>query len=340
MISLGYNITSATDQLRKINPDQLHGMIVRSRPELISLIEQLRTVLTISPEKYTFLKRKLPYFTGGIFHPAYRKTTNFNYIEYFVLDVDHLSQKNLKPPALKKRLAGDSRIVLMFISPSNDGLKILLRLSEKCHDPAKFSLFYKVFSREFSKQYELDQVIDTKTSDVTRACFLSYDEHAYYRADPEPVVITRFVDFENQLTTGELEKVVRQEEKEQVKVTDPDEPDERLPLSADALQEIKQKLNPRIKLKQEKNYFVPEQIDRVIPLIESGVKAFNIDLKEVQPIHYGKKLVFSLDQYWAEVNIFYGKNGYSAVKTPKRGSHEELADIVHKIICEIIYGTG
>lgn len=339
MISLGNNITATHDPLRKISPIQLFNMISQSSSELASLVNQLRTVLSISIEKYGFLKRKLPYFTCGNFHPPYRKTTNFNFIRYFVLDVDHLSEKNLEPGILREQITKDPRVLMAFISPSADGLKIILKLSENCYDVAKFSLFYKVFAREFAKQHKLEQVIDSRTSDVARACFLSCDESAFYRENPVEVQMEHFVDFENQLQTGDISSVIKKEEKVQDKRHSIDDPDEKLPLSGDILQEIKQKLNPRIVTRQEKNYFVPEQLNQVIPLIETKTEGLNIKIKEIQPIQYGKKIIFSVDHYWAEINVFYGKKGFSAVKTPKNGSNKDLAEIAFKIVCEIIYGT-
>lgn len=339
MISLGKSITSAGDQLRKAEPGHVFRMILEGSNDIASQVEQLRTLLTISPDKYSLMKRKLIYFSCGIFHPSYRKTENFNYIRYFVLDVDHMGEKGLDPEQVKSKIVADSRVMMAFTSPSADGLKIMMKLSEKCFDAARFSLFYKVFAREFSGQHGLDQVIDSRTSDVTRACFLSYDPDAFFREDPEPVNIASFIDFNDQVLISEVEAQIRKEEKEQCSKPHIDEPDQKLPLSGEILQEIKQKLNPRIITKIEKQYFVPEELDGLVSLIEEKIAENNIRIKEVQGIHYGKKIVFTLDPWWAEINIFYGRKGFSAVKTPKRGSNEELADIVYRIICEIIYGT-
>jgi len=340
MISLGNNITTLNDPLRNISTVQLFEMISRSGAELQSLISQLRMVLTLTPEKYRFLKRKLPYFTCGNFHPPYRKTSNFNFIRCFMLDVDHLADKQMNAAEIKMRVSGDPRVLMAFVSPSADGLKIMLRLSENCYDAAKFSLFYKVFAREFSKQHNLEQVIDSRTSDVTRACFLSCDAEAYFKENPEEVAMEHFTDFENQLAIGEAASEMKKMEKEEQAKPGIDEPDAKVPLSGDILQEIKQKLNPRIKTRLEKDVFVPEQLDQVIPLIEEKISGLNIRIKEVHPIQYGKKIVFEVGLFWAEVNLFYGKKGYSVVKTPKRGSNDDLAEIAYRLICEIIYGAG
>lgn len=38
----------------------------------------------------------------------------------------------------------------------------------------------------------------------------------------------------------------------------------------------------------------------------------------------------------AEINVFYGKRGFSVVKTPKRGSNDGLADISNRVLCELL----
>ena len=76
---------------------------------------------------------------------------------------------------------------MAFCSPGADGLKLLFRLEEKCEDEALFSAFYKQFALTFSQKYQLEGVIDTQTSDVTRACFMSYDPEAWYRPEALPV---------------------------------------------------------------------------------------------------------------------------------------------------------
>jgi hypothetical protein len=39
---------------------------------------------------------------------------------------------------------------------------------------------------------------------------------------------------------------------------------------------------------------------------------------------------------WAEINVFYGKKGWSVVKTTKSGSHPDLAELGARAIEEIL----
>jgi hypothetical protein len=101
--------------------------------------------------------------------------------------------KDLNVETVKNRIRDDERVLLSFASPSEDGVKLMFRLCERCYDSGLFSVFYKEFLRRFSEQYQLEQVTDKRTSDVTRACFLSVDRNAYFNSNCEPVDMGLYV---------------------------------------------------------------------------------------------------------------------------------------------------
>ena len=84
MISFGNNIRQPKDILNKISVKTVYQKIVNPKPQLLSLIEQLRTVATIDAKMYRALKVQLPYFIAAIFNPPYRKIENFAFAEYFI----------------------------------------------------------------------------------------------------------------------------------------------------------------------------------------------------------------------------------------------------------------
>ena len=183
MIMYGTNIQLADDLLQKMQESELYDRIVHPEAQVEAKIRQLRVVYQIAPKQYNEQKRTLPYVVCGIFNPSYRRTENFGYTECFVLDIDHLSEKGLTVDAVKNRIRNDERVLLSFASPSEDGVKLMFRLRERCYDSGLFSVFYKEFLRRFSEQYQLEQVADKRTSDVTRACFMSADRDAYFNSD-------------------------------------------------------------------------------------------------------------------------------------------------------------
>lgn len=335
MLQAGKNITQINDPLTKIQPEYLYHAVKSPKPAVEAAIRQLRLVHSIDKNRYRQLKKQLPYVTCGIFNPPYRRTENFGWINHFILDIDHLCQKQLTPESLKGRLSADQRIKLAFASPGDDGLKILFTLSEKCYDPARFSLFYKAFARSFSTQYQLEQVTDHQTSDVARACFISFDPEAWYNSSPQPVEMSAYVDFSNPLATFELQKELKKEEKRNTTITPSADtisqgPDE------DALAAIKARLNPSFRTKREKIIFVPEKMETIVDQIIHHIQNYGIESREVVNIHYGKKFKFRLDTKEAEINVFYGKKGFSVVQTPRQGTNSELNAVCAQLISELL----
>jgi predicted small metal-binding protein len=335
MLQIGKNITAAHDQMQKIEPLQLFDKIAHPSSELTSKIEQLRTLHTIDPKKYQQCKTGLPYFTCGIFNPPLRKLENFGSIEYFMIDIDHLSALEVSVENLKTVLKQDSRVVMMFVSPGADGLKIMFHLHEKCFEAVQYKAFYKLFAHQFSMQYQLLQVIDLRTCDVTRACFLSADQDAFFNPDHENVRIKEFVNFDNEFEFEAACETIREIEKNAPR--HPTEHKEEKPLSEDLFDEIKQKLNPSVKTNKEKIIYVPEELEKTIEIVKQRMNETGITFKTVTNIHYGKKFVFEAVLKWCEINLFYGKKGFSVVITPKAGSNSELAEICRKIMCELFF---
>lgn len=339
MIQAGKNITQVNDQLIKIQVEYLYHAIKSPKPELEAEIRQLRMVRTLDVKRYTQLKRGLPYVVCGIFNPPIRKGENFAWITHFILDFDHLAEKGVSVESLKVMLSEDPYVVLMFVSPGDDGLKVLFRLCDKCFDRGKYSLFYKLFSRKFANQYQLNQVIDSSTSDVTRACFLSVDPNAYYNPEALAVDINKLIDFEDREQVTEHIIFLQKEEKLQKRDIIPIAPNEaidRQQLEEGVLEKIKLKLNPNCRLKKEKQILVPEQIEKVIELVVARMKALEIETTETINIHYGKKFKFQLGKKQSEINLFYGKRGFTVVVSPRSGTDEAFNEITARIIGELL----
>jgi hypothetical protein len=333
MLMAGKCIYQTNDPLVKVTPEYLYHAVKSPKPELENAVRQLRMVKNIDEKRYQMLKRDLPYVVTGIFYPSVRKTENFAWTNHFMADIDHLSVKETTPLALKEKLMADNRIMLMFASPGDDGLKILFKLNEKIYDSAKYSLFYKAFIMAFSKQYDLQQVADTRTSDVTRACFISTDTDAYYNSDAETVDPGNFLQFENFLDIKQLKTEIAEAEKEAQRqnptIT------EKPVLEADALDKIKATLNPKFSEKKQKQIFVPEEAEKMVGVIIENMTEKEIITTEVISIHYGKKFRFALGQRQAEVNLFYGKKGYTAVIAPRNGTNAEFNQVCWQIISEM-----
>jgi len=336
MLQAGKLITQNNDPLVKIHSEYFYNAVKNPKPKIITAIRQLRVVKTIDEKKYRNLKKRLPYVTCGIFNPSYRKTENFGWTNHFIVDIDHISEKQLDVVNLKNLLKKDQRVELIFCSPGEDGLKLLFKLSEKCFDAGQYSLFYKIFIHTFSQQYHLEQIVDTKTSDITRACFISYDPDAYYNSSAQPVKLTDFINTDSPFEMSELKHFIDKEEKKNdTKSKDIEhniDPDE------EVMNTIKARLNPNSRAIHKKQIYVPKEIDEIIDKVKDRMAQFEIDTTEIKNIHYGKKFKFKLKLKEAEINVFYGKHGYTVVMSPRRGTNTKLNEVCSGILNDLFYG--
>jgi len=340
MLSFGKHITQKDDLLTPIEVQQLYNAVKQPDESTLSLINRLRLVLTIDKKQYGVMKRELPYVVCGIFNPPYRRIENFGYIEHFIIDIDHIAEKSLELSALRETLTTDSRVMLCFVSPSEDGLKLLFRLSERCYDSGQFSLFYKIFARAFATQYGFEQVIDTVTSDVSRACFMSYDPVVFFNPEAETIKIKDFVDFDNPFITGEIRRELkREEEGKQGKPGKPEKPEKLEKQGPDeaAIAFIKERLQAKTRTPRQKpQVYVPEELELILEKLLHYIGESGIQVENVENIQYGKKFRFRAGIARAEINLFFGKRGFSVVKSPKQGTSEHLNDLMVSYISAFI----
>lgn len=331
MILFGKNITSSGDLLTKVPIVNIFHALRKPKEETVAQIRQLRIVRKIDIKRYNALKRKLPYFVCGIFNPPIRKSEYFAYIEHFILDIDKITEKGISIPELRQRIAKDNRVLLSFISPSEDGIKILFKLKERCYDKGLFSLFYKAFAQNFARQYNIEQVIDSQTCDVTRACFASIDAQAYYNPNAETIEIEKFLQVDNPTEIFDLKHQFEVQEKEEKKnAATP--PPEKTDVDDEIIRNVKMILNPNLAKKEEKKVYIPEQLTEVMDELQKYITATGIQITEIINISYGKKIRMKSRTKQAEVNLFYGKRGFSVVKSPRTGTNEELNELMASLI--------
>jgi len=96
---------------------------------------------------------------------------------YAAFDFDHLQE----PEALKQLLIADENlnVQLCFISPSGDGLKMILFNDDG--DP--YDEFYSDVTNYLKSNYpSFAGTIDSKTKDTARACFICHDANCYIKS--------------------------------------------------------------------------------------------------------------------------------------------------------------
>ena len=106
------------------------------------------------------------------------------------LDYDHVENLSELIESINK----DEYTFSSFISPSGDGLKVLVKVPPVDNDTQ-----YKEYYSELSKHYSKYGEVDPANSDISRLCFLSYDEDLYLNSDS--VLFTdKFVKPERQIS--------------------------------------------------------------------------------------------------------------------------------------------
>lgn len=326
----GAKITSADDKLIKVPISYVADKLRNPNPDLASNIRQMRDMRAIDEKRYKEFKKQLPYIVTGWFAPPIRRTENFAYIESFIVDLDHLQEKEFGIVSLKNLVNRDSRVMLTFVSPSNDGLKILFRLKERCTDAGIFKLFYKEFVKKFSTQYNLMQVTDSATCDVTRACFMSIDSEVFYNPEAETIDIKDYLDLNNPCELFDTKHNQDEGEKKQPKteiekIKDPDE---------EALTKIKELLTgkqPQTK-KKPNNIVVPEILNEIIDGLIQYIKDNGAEVYETINIQSAKKLKIKLGLKKAEINLFYGKKGFTVTSVPKGETDGEFNEVMKQLI--------
>lgn len=327
-ISLGHNITSSADELTRHPLAEVAQMIADPNSDIARQVANLRNVLALDAKRYRDMKKQLPYIVCAAFSPFFRKNDNFSFTDCFVVDVDHVTDKGFSITDLRARLQADPHVALCFISPSADGLKVIFRLATRCYDKGVYSVFYKLFVSSFSKQYGLEQVVDSRTSDVSRACFLSTDPNVYINEDAQPVSMDEYVNTSDAFAFTDLQRQVLAEERKAAAEAQPEMTPEPINVDpdAEALAAIKAKLAIKVKAKPAPPQpYVPKELDDLMPkLIAYVTESYGLDVYEVINIQYGKKMRARLGHAQAEMNLFFGKRGFRPVISPRGGTNAEL----------------
>lgn len=156
-----------------ITPAALYADLTSGRLRLST--EQLRAAGRGAPN-YSSLKNGLDYVTpGGVFSQRNERGL-VKRSGLMVLDFDKLPDVSSARDALLTDPLLGPAVVLLFRSPSGDGLKCLLPT-----DPTATHLnnFKGISSYLIHKYTALGLVPDESGSDISRACFLAHDPDAY-----------------------------------------------------------------------------------------------------------------------------------------------------------------
>ena len=326
-VFIGKNILqSDSDIMEPVNMVELFDLIRQPDQSLIEITSRLMAVKKLDKAVYKHQKTRLPYFIGATFADNLRNSKNFIEINWAIVDIDNCFNTIERELELKSMLKKDNRLALMFTSPSNEGLKLVFKLDKSITDSSLYTNFYKAFTAELARNYKLEKYIDFKTSDVTRVCFLNADADAYLNENAQSISWANYIS-KFDLINNRVEPEV----KESVQLPDSQAIDD------DVYTDILKILNPKTPKKREKMIFVPEALNSIEQPVTRYAAKLGIPVSTIKDINYGKKFTFVKGNHFAEINVFYGKNGFTIVISPKRGHHQQLSEAAKKVIETVVF---
>ena len=171
-------------------------------------IQHLRELISLDKHaEYNEKKKSLPAFTpSGLFDGGRKLDCLKEYSGCLVLDIDKLSHAHLDKA--KAQIIEIPYTYSCFLSPSGQGLKILVKVISR-------PVFHKQTFEQVKDYYEqqLGLPIDPSGKDITRLCFVSWDDDLYLN-HTSAVFKTQIIMMED-----DIEKVVRQIESRSMDIT-------------------------------------------------------------------------------------------------------------------------
>jgi hypothetical protein len=285
--------------------------------------QRLRRIQALDPKSYQGLKTHLPYFIGASFREGIRRTDHLEAVFACVLDLDHLHQPE-RLQELKRYLAGLPEVALAYTSPGGQGIKLLFGLDHPFEDPALYRQFYKAFASAFASRHGLNAWIDLKTCDAARITFLAHDPEALCRPDATPLSTAPYLD-----AGFPLSHLSAQSAPAETQVKEPE---------GAVYRKIADTLRPIERKKPSKpEQPIPGMVAYLQPAWAKAVEDHQMVVIEQRGIQYGLKIRVKHERGGeAEVNVFYGKHGFSVVQSPKNGTHPDLNQVLEQLIWMVI----
>lgn len=315
---MGYSITAnPAELLTTISVQDLYSL-VREDENLRAETERLRKIRTLDAKAYLTLKTRLPYVVGSDFGGQARHSNHFVAAHYVLLDLDGMTLPDGRVP---ESICRHESVGLAFVSPSGAGVKVVCMLNEPCTSLEQFKEFYRPFASQFAESVRLAGNLDLRTCDATRACFLSHDPAAYQNPQALPVRWQSYISTpELPLPAGESTPLA----------------EGKAPLNEAAYREVLREINPRTTVKKPHQAYVPDQLMAMQEEIRRMCLQNSLEVTDLVPINYGLKIQVRQGFRLAEVNLFFGKKGFTLVRSPKTGTDLALAEVLYRTLDNLL----
>ncbi|MFV8375938.1 BT4734/BF3469 family protein [Flavobacterium sp. GSP11] len=128
-------------------------------------------------ELYKKNKSKLKAVTFcGLFKKGRKLSNLSHYNSLIVIDIDEI----VDVKEVKAKLVKDSYVMALWDSPSSQGLKGLIKVASTIENHKDFFFSLSIY---FLQEYSIE--LDKSGSDITRLCYVSWDENIYINYESE-----------------------------------------------------------------------------------------------------------------------------------------------------------
>ncbi|MEI6765625.1 MAG: BT4734/BF3469 family protein [Bacteroidota bacterium] len=193
---------SIDDFVRSIKSGKIHGRSIKKT------IEHIRSAA--DSNERSKLKRTLPAVTlSAECSGGHKKANIISTTGLIQIDIDKLEDVDKK----KEQLKDDPFIKIMFVSPSGNGLKCILKIGSSPPN----HLFESICSY-FKEQYAIE--VDKQVKDESRLCFYSYDPDIFINDNAiEFVAVVNKPDDSPKKLTPDIEHLISKLEAASIDVT-------------------------------------------------------------------------------------------------------------------------
>jgi hypothetical protein len=164
-VTMFRSVTTTTEPFL-VTVEKVIGRIQSPQPSTLGLISKIREGTSNKQ-----LKQELPVILWSGIFSARNDSSLEEHSGLFVIDIDGLDN----PEELKSTLAHDDYTLICFTSPSGNGLKIVVQIS----NPERHRDHYRAFVKYYDNQYGL--TVDSTSINESRACYESYDPDIIYK---------------------------------------------------------------------------------------------------------------------------------------------------------------
>ncbi len=337
MIMLGRPDGRDAGVLRKTKDEDFARLLRNPPPEVNDIGKYLFIHVADDPGKWRPLLKKLPYALCGIFSPASNRKENFAWADRFFLWIRYCGEMDFDRDDPRLRIIRDREVMMCFSTPGHVGLIVMFALSKRCHDAGLYSVFCRKFAREFARRHRIEKYVNTAYADVTRICPVAGDRGVYYNPDAERVNLSDYVD------TGNPEEAFRIKHAEDSLARSagknatetprpPAEPE------GDILDAIRKKLGSRVRPRPSGAAAAPGKTAGIAEELRKEIGDAGMEVTGIENIRGTLKIRAALGTKRAEVNVFPGKKGFTALFAPLSGTDPELSRILADMVRNFLAG--